>query len=89
MKHNTISIRSYRKYSKESLLGRLRKKDFPDFSNLNCIDAAYNDLTTAKQDIVYEIAPMKHIRVKGTSKLWFDSNVTETIRVRDKLNENF
>ena len=89
VKHNTISIRSYRKYSKESLQGRLRKKDLPDFSNFNCIDAAYNDLTTTKQDIVYEIAPMKHIRVKGTSKPWFDSDVMETIRVRDKLKEDF
>ena len=40
VKHNAISIRSYRKYSKESLRGRLRKKDLPDFSNFHCIDAA-------------------------------------------------
>ena len=65
-KRNSISIRSYRKYSKEPLLERLRKKDLPDYSTFNCIDAAYTDLTTALQDIVNEIAPMKDIRVKGT-----------------------
>ena len=51
-KYSTSSIRSYRKYSKESLLERLRKKNFPDYSTFNCIDEAYTNLTTALQDIV-------------------------------------
>ena len=88
-KHNTISIRPYRKYSKESLLERLRKKDLPDYSTFNFIDAAYTDMTTALQDIVHEIAPMKDIPVKGNSKAQFDSDIMETIRVRDKLKEKF
>ena len=88
-KHNTISIRSYRKYSKESLLERLRKKDLPDYSTFNCIDAAYIDLTTTLQEIVNEIAPMKDIRVKSNSKPWFDSDIKEDIRVRDKLKKRF
>ena len=86
-KHNTISIRSYRKYSKESVLERLRKKDLPDYSTFNCIGVTYTNLTTALQDIVNEIAPMKDIRVKGNSKPWFDSNIMEAIRIRDKLKE--
>ena len=73
-KHNTVSITSYRKYSKELLLERLRKKDLPDYSTFNCIGAAYTDLTTALQDIFNEITLMKDIRVKG---------------VRDKLKERF
>ena len=88
-KHNTISIRSYRKYSKESLLERLRKKDLPDYSTFNCIDAAYIDLTTTLQEIVNKIAPMKDIRVKSNSKPWFDSDIREDIRVRDKLKKRF
>ena len=64
-KHSTIPIRSYRKYSKESLLERLRKKDLPHYSMFNCIDAAYTDLTTALQDIVNEIALTKDLSVKG------------------------
>ena len=88
-KHNTISRRSYRKFSKESLLERLRKNDLPAYSNFNSIDAAYTDLTTAVQDIVNEIARMKDIRVKENSKPWFDSDVMEAIRVRVKLKERF
>ena len=63
-----MPIRSFGKYSKESLLEGLRKKDLPDYSNFNCIDTAYTDLTTALQEIVNKIAPMKDIQVKGNSK---------------------
>ena len=88
-KHNSISIRSYRKYSKESLLERLRKKDLSDCSTFNCTDAAYTNLATAVKDIVNEIAPIKDIWVKGNSKLSFDNDIMEAINVRDKLKERF
>ena len=81
--------RSYRKYSKDSLLERLRKKDLPDYSTFNGIDKAYTDLTAALQDIVNEIAPMKDIQVKGNLKPWFDSHIMEAIKVRDKFKEIF
>ena len=32
---------------------------------------------------------MKDIRVKGNSKPWFDGNIMEAIRLRDKLKERF
>ena len=87
-KHNTKAIKPYKKYSKESLLERLRKKDFPDYSNSTCIiDTAYTDLTTALQGIVNEIASMKDIQLNGNSKRWFNSDIMEAIRVRDKLKE--
>ena len=88
-KHNAIPIRSYSNYSKESLLEKLRKKDLPDYSPFNCTDAVCTDLTTAVQDAVYEIAPMKDIRVKRNSKPWFDSDIMEAIRIREKLKERF
>ena len=39
-----------------------------DYLTFNCIDAAYTDLTTGLQDIVNEIALMKDIWVKVSSK---------------------
>ena len=53
-KHNIISIRSYRNYSKESLLERL-KKDLPDYSTFNCMDAAYIGLTTDYKTLVMKL----------------------------------
>ena len=61
-KHNTVSIRSCRRYSKESLLERLRKKDLPEYFTFNCHDEAYTDLMAALQDTANEIVRMKDIR---------------------------
>ena len=88
-KHTTISVRSYKKYSKESLLKKLKELNLPDYSNFDCIGAAYNNLTAVLQDIVNEIAPLKDIRVKGNTKPWFESDIIEAIRLRDKLKERF
>ena len=46
-------------------------------------------MTTTLQEIVNEIAPMKDIRLKTNSKPWFDSDILEAIRVRDKLKKLF
>ena len=46
-------------------------------------------MTTALQEIVNEIAPMKDVRVKINLKSWFDSDIMEAIRVRDKLKKIF
>ena len=46
-------------------------------------------MTTAVQDIVNETAPLKDIPVKENSKPWFDSDIMETNRVREKLEERF
>ena len=84
-KHNTISIRSWKKYSKESLFERLRKKDLPYYSTFKCIDAAYINLTAALQDIVNEIGnDERYLGKSKNTKLWFASGVMKTIRLRDK-----
>ena len=46
-------------------------------------------MTSNIQDIVNEIALIKDIWVKANSKPWFDNNIMEASRVRDKLKERF
>ena len=43
----------------------------------------------ALQDIVNYTTQMKDIWVKGISKLWFDSNIIQAVRVRGELKERF
>ena len=62
-KYNTISIRSYKKYSKDSLREIKKKENLPDYSAFNCIVPPYTNLTTALQGIANEIAPMKEKRI--------------------------
>ena len=88
-----MSIRSYRKYYKQSLLEILRKKDLPDYSIFICIDAAYIDLTTEDKNMLMKLHQWKIKGKKGNekrnSKPWFDSDIKEAIRVRDKLKERY
>ena len=46
-------------------------------------------MTAALQGIVKKTEPMKDIRVKGNSRPWFDKDIMEAIRVRDKLKKRF
>ena len=42
-KHNDISIRSMKNYTKENFLQLLRKIDFPDYTTFTCLNKAYQD----------------------------------------------
>ena len=66
-KQKLLNQRNITSYSNESLLERLRKKCLQDYFFFNHIDAVFTDLTTALQDIVNKIAPMKYIWVKGNA----------------------
>ena len=51
----------------------------------SCINEAYQNILEKVMGIVDEVAPLKGIRIKGSSKPWFDGDVIERINVRDKL----
>ena len=59
---------------------KLRKINFPDYSNFKDINDAYSDFTS----VIGEIAPLNEIRVKNNSQDWFDAEINEEIERRDK-----
>ena len=84
-KHNTVSVKTYKNYSKKLLEERLTKMKIPSYLLCSCTDLAYNHLSKILQDTINDIAPAKDIRIKGNTKPWFDSNMIGLIRKRDKL----
>ena len=40
-------------------------------------------------EVIDKIAPLREIRIKGSSKPWFDEEAIERINVRDKLRKKF
>ena len=42
-KHNDISVRSMKNYTKEKFLELLRKTDFPDYTTFTCLKKVYQD----------------------------------------------
>ena len=65
-------------------LDKLRKINFPDYSNFKDINNAYSDFTEKVTSVIDEIAPIKEIRVKNNSQDWFDAEINEEIERRDK-----
>ena len=82
--HKYIKTRSLKNYSQTLFLDKLRKVNFPDYSNFKDINNAYSDFTEKVTSVIDEIAPIKEIRVKNNSQDWFDAEINEEIERRDK-----
>ena len=89
-RHNTITLRSMKNYSKELFLEKLREIQLPNYRNFECINEAYQSFLEKIMVVIDKIAPLKKTtRVKGSSKPWFDGEVIERIHVRDKLRKKY
>ena len=62
---------------------------FPNYENFININKAYSNFIQKLTSVIDEITPGKPKRVKGNSKEWFDSVVSEGINIRDKLFKKF
>ena len=82
--HKYIKTRSLKNYSQTLFLDKLRKINFPNYSNFKDINNAYSDFTGKVTSVIDEIAPIKEIRVKNNSQDWFDAEINEEIERRDK-----
>ena len=83
--HNYITIRSLKNYSQDAFLNALREVNYPDYSQFNDINDAYEDFINKTKQVIDQIAPMKQIRVKGNNQDWFDDEIHQAITNRDKL----
>ena len=87
--HKNITIRSLKNYSQDVYLEELNKINFPDYSKFTDINDAYSDFIGKVSFTIDKIAPMKEIRIKNSSKEWFDEEILEEIEKRDKLLAKF
>ena len=84
-KHNTLSIRSMKNYTKELFIQKLSEVQFPNYTNFESVNDAYADLLNKFMSVIDKIAPLKQIRLKTNTKPWFDSEILKRIRIRDNL----
>ena len=84
--HKQISFRfSLKNYSVVTYEEALKKVKFPNHENFININEAYSNFIQKLTSVIDEIAPCKIKRIKGNSKEWFDSVVSDGINNRDKL----
>ena len=88
-KHNTINIRSMKNYTKELFIQKLSEVQFPIYSDFENVNDAYTDLLSKFMSVIDKIAPLKQIRLKTNTKPWFDGEILEKIRIRDKLRKKY
>ena len=83
--HRDIKIRSLKNYTQEIYIQALKDINFPDYSQYDDPNKAYDDFLAKTTQVIDQVAPIKKIRVKGNNQDWFDNEVHEAIRCRDKL----
>ena len=73
--HKNITTRTLKNYSQDVYLEELNKINFPDSSKFTDINDAYSDFIGKVSSTIGKIAPIKGIRMKESSKDWFDTVV--------------
>ena len=87
--HNQVYVRSLKNYSLEFLREELTKINFPDYNIFSNVNIAYLDLAEKILSVVKKVAPIKVLRIKNNTQKWFDDEVAEAIKIREKLLKNF
>ena len=84
-KHKMIKIRQMKNYTSELFLDELDKTNFPDYSQYEDVHRAYSHFSDKLSSVRERISPNKEVRIKNDNQEWFDGEVLEKIRIRDKL----
>ena len=86
--HYEISFRSIKSYSDEIFADKLKSIKFTDYSNHTCVNDAYQDFVTRFLSAIDSVSPIRTLTVKSNTKPWFDFDVLNAIRKRDKHHKN-
>ena len=87
--HNQIQVRSLKKYSDEAYTNTLRKVNFPNYDTFSNVNVAYTDLVKKIWNTIDSVAPIKELRIKNNTQGWFDNEIADAIKIRDKYFKKF
>ena len=82
--HNQIQVRSLKKYLAEIFTNALKTVQFPNYKIFSNVNVAYSDLLNKISDTIDNVAPIKEIRIKSDTQEWFDNEIAEAIKTREK-----
>ena len=74
-----------KRYSGEKFLEILREIVFLDYLTYTCVNDVYSDFIYRFAEAINFIALSKNIRVKASSKPWFDNQIVSAIQRQDKI----
>ena len=79
----------FKHYTADLFEQELSRLNFPNYRNFNDINKAYNDFIQKIMNVIDKVAPLKERRVKQNSQEWFDGEIADEIKNRDKLFRKF
>ena len=82
--HNQIRVWSFKKYTSELLIKKLKKINFLNYNIFSNVNIAYLDLVEKILSMVNKITPFKDLRIKNNTQDWFDDKVAKVIQLREK-----
>ena len=81
-KHN--KFRSFKNYSADLFKETLTSINFPNYHNYNDSTEAYDDSIQKIMVAIDKVAPIKERSIKHNSQEWFDGEISEATKSRDK-----
>ena len=84
-----IKFRSFKHYSADLSKETLTSINFRNYLNFNDTTEAYGDFIQKIMVTTDKVAPTKERRIKHNSQEWFDGEISEAIKNRDKLLKKF
>ena len=87
--HKKIRFRSLKNYAVDAYINALKKINFPNYEYFEDVNWAYPDFFQKLMTVTNNVAPCKTKRVKGNTQNWFDREVLQKLRSRDKLSKAF
>ena len=57
---------------------------FPNYEEYSNVNKAYNNFFHKLIEVVNKIAPLKTVKVRNISSEWFDKNIAEKLKLRNK-----
>ena len=67
----------------------LKAVQYPNYNIFSNVNVAYSDLPNKISDTIDNVAPIKKNRIKNKTQEWFDKEIAETIKTREKYFKKF
>ena len=82
-RHNTVRIRSLKRYYKEEFLNRLANANWENCFLLNTVNEAWSSFKDIFMEILNSVAPVKEVCLKQRTEPWIAQEILEYIKERD------
>ena len=87
--HTPIQVRPLKKYRAEIFTNALKTVQFPNYNIFSSVNVAYSVLVNKISDTIDNVAPIKDITIKNNTQDWFDNEIAEAIKTREKYLRKF